>query len=73
MAVSVSATMTQVNEDGSESPVDGELWVSASVTGDIPAMIGKALGPHPGGPVLAGQRADGQGAAGQGASAPSPG
>lgn len=25
MAVSVSVTMTQVNEDGSESPVDGEL------------------------------------------------
>jgi hypothetical protein len=31
VAVSVSVTMTQVNEDGSESPVDGEL--SAALAG----------------------------------------
>ena len=35
MAVSVSVTVTQVNEDGSESPADGELAACTFTWGRI--------------------------------------
>src|SRR5260370_39532729 len=64
VAVSVSVTMTQVNEDGSESPLDGEL--AAALAGPAGQVSGRIAGAAPG----AGGGGDGEGGEGGGGCGP---